>query len=157
MRVLALYLVAEGIASLAGIGSLWSFEAEELYASRVWVTIAMTAPVLLGLVLWCASRTVARWILPPPNDEPPAGTATVQTVAIATFGLFLVAVSIPRLWTSVLMLGERGAWQDEPPPFYKDPHVVGGMVSLAIGVLLCTGARYWSRLLARFRDLGYEK
>ena len=39
----------------------------------------------------------------------------------------------------------------------SDPTFLSQAASIAMGVLLCTGASYWTRLLSKFRDLGYEQ
>ena len=36
-------------------------------------------------------------------------------------------------------------------------HIFLDPATIVVGIVLCTGASYWTRLLAKFRDLGYEK
>jgi hypothetical protein len=158
VRLLALYLIVQGISYLPVVAQLWRPENEYMRASRVWSSVVMTAPIVLGLVMFVSSRVIAHWILPSEGvpDDPTAGVATYQSVAIGTFGLFLIAFAIPQLWSAILVLKENSIGVRRPKSFYEDPYVVGELVSLVLGVVLLTGARYWARLVARFRDLGYE-
>jgi hypothetical protein len=158
VRLLALYLIVQGISHLPVLAQLWRSEVEFMQTSRLWYSVTMTAPIVLGLAMFVSSRVIACWILPSEGvpDDPKAGVATYQSVAIGTFGLFLIAFAIPQLWTSILVLKENSIGVRRPKSFYEDPYVVGELVSLVLGVVLLTGARYWARLVARFRDLGYE-
>jgi hypothetical protein len=156
VRLLALYLIVQGISSVAGVVQMWKADDPNIRESAFWITVAMTLPIVFGAGLLAFSRLVAARLLPPTQvEESSPRAATVQSIAIGTFGLFLVAYAIPRLWTRVLLLEEPPWGWEEDRAFYEDPYLVGEIVSLVIGVVLFTGAGYWTRLFARFRDLGH--
>ena len=50
-----------------------------------------------------------------------------------------------------------GAGDNDYESWIEKPMALRQIASIAIGVLLCTGASYWTRLLAKFRNLGYEE
>ena len=46
---------------------------------------------------------------------------------------------------------------EAPPRWFEDSMIVSQLASIVMGVLLCTGASFWTRLLTKFRNLGYDK
>ena len=86
--------------------------------------------------------------------DPTPGASLVQSVAIGTFGLFLVAADLPNIVLSVSMLEMRNEVANQSKSLFQYPVFLGNVLSVGIGVVLLTGAAFWSRLISRFRRLG---
>jgi len=48
----------------------------------------------------------------------------------------------------------RNDFLKQSTSLYQDPAFLGSVLSVGIGVVLLTGAAFWSRLISRFRRLG---
>lgn len=161
VRLLALLLVVDGIAFVAYSLSSWrAAESMEDFPRKLWgfsYALAVVAPILFGAGVFALSRPIARWITPNSESptEAPARLSTVQSVAIGTFGLFLIAMAIPRAWASYLVFEEISPPSDESTTILDDHGFVSNLISLAVGIALFTGARFWTKLFSRFRDLGW--
>jgi O-antigen/teichoic acid export membrane protein len=157
VRLLALYLILRSIGNLPTIALLWN--SGDLPVQDFAYAAAMVMPVFIGLLALLFSRKLSRGILPAPEepDEASAWLSAIQSIAIGTFGLFLIAASVPNAWARYLefAVDEPRFASGEATPFYKDPYLVGDLVSCALGVALFTGAAFWTRLFTRFRDMGY--
>lgn len=119
------------------------------------------APFGLAALILVISRPLSRLLLPRRDPEPgePAKTrlVDVQSVVISTFGLFLLATEVPSLAAQLLVDRAPNADPLTPPPaWYHDLELDRMIISVLVGAALVTGAGYWSRLLHRFRNLGYS-
>ena len=156
VRILALSLIIERIASVPAWVTIWGRSERIGFATGFFWT-AVVGPLLAGIALLVGSRRLARWIAPRETEtgEGTANLATVQAVAIATLGLYLIALNLPVLIASVLELREAGNAETALNQIWY-PAAVSHTCSVLIGILLCTGASFWTRLFRRFRNLGYE-
>ncbi len=160
VRIFALYLIAVGVSSLPVLSSLWR---NELFtpSQRVAYSAAIVSTAVIGLAVLALSGVLARRLIPRTEAQaaPTARLSDIQSVVFATFGLLLIATTVPKLLSTILRYVEltRGGDDDSVQLGYEKSMVLSQVASIAIGVLLCTGASYWTRLLAKFRNLGYEE
>ena len=167
VRVFALYLIAQGVISFPALVSYW--RGGWLKSSQqLAYTAVIVSPVVIGLAVLAFSALLARRVLP--QTETPTGPAArlsdVQSVVFATFGLLLIATTVPGLLGSYLEHADivpvdefeyRQRTGEARPRWLDDPMVVSQIASIVMGILLCTGASFWTRLLSKFRNLGYDK
>ena len=157
VRLLALYLIARAARSLPALISGWfSFRIlkhDGLFAA---VVLAAVLPLLLAIGMAVFSRRIARWVMPSSEEplDPTPGVSLVQSVAIGTFGLLLLATDLPDIVLSVATLEMRNEMMSQSRSLLQDPKFLGSVLSVGIGVVLLTGASFWSRLISRFRRLG---
>ena len=159
VRIFALYLIAQGVSALPGLSALWSMK---LFTSsqQVLFSAAAVSPAVIGLAVLALSGVLARRLIPRTEAQaaPTARLSDIQSVVFATFGLLLIATTVPKALRTILMYVEpTGAGDDDYESWIETPMALSQIASIAIGVLLCTGASYWTRLLAKFRNLGYEQ
>ena len=155
VRLLALYLVIQAFRNAAPMYALWRANSPpEDSGLGVWIVFAAVAPLVVGAALAVFSRSVARWVAPGADEgaESTPGIAVLQSVAIGTFGLFLIAVDLPRLVSNVLSLSARNGAFRTSYRLLEDPLFLRSAVS--VGIALCVGAPFWSRLITAFRGLG---
>ncbi len=152
VRIFALFLIAQGVSALPALYALWR---NELFtpSQRVAYSAAIVSTAVIGLAVLALSGVLARRLIPRTEAQaaPTARLSDIQSVAFATFGLLLIATTVPKLLGTILRCVELTSWTVEKPMLLSQ------VASIAIGVLLCTGASYWTRLLAKFRNLGYEE
>ncbi len=155
VRIFALYLIAVGVSSLPVLSSLWR---NELFtpSQRVAYSAAIVSTAVIGLAVLALSGVLARRLIPRTDAQaaPTARLSDIQSVVFATFGLLLIATTVPKALRTILMYVEL---RDDDYERWIRPVALSQIASIAIGVLLCTGASYWTRLLAKFRNLGYEE
>ncbi len=159
VRIFALYLIAVGVSSLPVLSSLWR---NELFtpSQRVAYSAAIMSTAVIGLAVLALSGVLARRLIPrtEPQAAPTARLSDIQSVAFATFGLLLIATTVPGLLGTILKyVDPYRAGGDDFSSWIVAPTALSQVASIAIGVLLCTSASYWTRLLAKFRNLGYEE
>jgi len=157
VRLLALYLIVRAARSLPALISGWfSFRILKHEGMFAAVVFAAVVPLLIAIVLAVFSRRIARWVMPSSEKplDPAPGTALVQSVVIGTFGLFLIATDFPDVVLSVSTLEMRNDLLNQSRSLHQDPAFLGNVISVGIGVVLLTGASFWSRLISRFRRLG---
>ncbi len=156
VRIFALYLIAVGVSSLPVLSSLWR---NELFtpSQRVAYSAAIVSTAVIGLAVLALSGVLARRLIPRTEAQaaPTARLSDIQSVVFATFGLLLIATTVPKALRTILMYVELR--DDDYESWIGKPVALSQIASIAIGVLLCTGASYWTRLLAKFRNLGYEE
>ena len=156
VRIFALYLIAVGVSSLPVLSSLWR---NELFtpSQRVAYSAAIVSTAVIGLAVLALSGVLARRLIPRTEAQaaPTARLSDIQSVVFATFGLLLIATAVPKALATILTYVTRG--DDDHGSWIEKSMALSEVASIAIGVLLCTGASYWTRLLAKFRNLGYEE
>ena len=157
VRLLALYLIVRAVrrlpALIFGWSSLSTLSHVGLFAAAVLVAVV---PLLIAIGMALFSRRIARWVMPSSDEplDPMPGVSLVQSVAIGTFGLFLVAADLPSVVLSVSMLEMHNELANQSKSLFLYPAFLGSVLSVGIGVVLLTGAAFWSRLISRFRRLG---
>ncbi len=158
VRIFALYLIAQGVSALPALSALWRNELLTP-SQQVAYSAAIVSTAVIGLAVLALSGVLARRLIPRTEAQaaPTARLSDIQSVVFATFGLLLIATTVPKALRTILMHVEpTGAGEDDYERWIK-PVALSQIASIAIGVLLCTGASYWTRLLAKFRNLGYEE
>jgi len=160
VRVVALYLIANGITSAPYLYMVWNSEMYEEFGNRWWLTVAGSSSITMGLLLFFLSRPFARLVMPTgvQAEEPPANLSGIQSVAISTIGLFVIVLSLPDLLVGLATFSPAsGRATGEALRWYEDLQILAALVRVVLGVVLCTGPSYWARQLKKFRDLGYAK
>ena len=108
VRILALYLIAQGVSALPALASYWR---NEWFTSSMRVTylVAIVSPVVIGVAMLALSGVLARRLIPggEAQAKPAAGLSDIQSVAFATFGLLLIASTIPDLFASIVTFDVR--------------------------------------------------
>ena len=163
VRLLALYLIADGISVLPSlrmlprIGDLW----EEDITRLAWFAygLAIILPVCLGLLALLFSRALARGITPRRAEEEPlrAGLSDIQSAATGTFGLLLLAVTLPQLITSIAMHQPTRPHTKEEVSLFDDAYFVAEFATTLMALFLCTSAGLWVRMIRSFRNLGWKE
>jgi len=112
---------------------------------------------IVGVVVLVFSAVLARKLMPAtgPQSESAPNLAQIQSTAIATFGLILIAMTLPNLAGTAVLMMERPS-DEAIMGTYDRAAMASEIAGVVIGIVLCTGASFWTRLLAKFRDLGYD-
>ncbi len=163
VRLLALYLITMGISYLPGLKTLeYVSDAGSMTRAALFAYAAtMVLPLCLGILALAWSRPIARWVTPraaadEQEDSPRAGLADIQSLAIATFGLLLLAVTLPHLIRAIGLHRSSGRVDSEFFSHFDDWNLVAQAATVVLALLLCIGAGFWTHLLRRFRNLGWE-
>lgn len=162
VRLLALYLIADGISRLPGLTMLPHVgDYREDITRLAWLTwgFAIILPVCLGLLALLFSRALAWSITPRRAEEEPlrAGLSDVQSAATGTFGLLLLAVTLPQLITSIAMHQPTRPNTKEEVSLFDDAYFVAEFATTLMALFLCTGAGLWVRMIRSFRNLGWKE
>jgi len=102
IKVIAVYLMARGISETPGIATFYQFSTSTINENNQFFLVmvgAIITPLIVGIVLWLLSNKIARAIVHDDvsNIEDFSSTAAqVQVVAIATIGLILLVLTLPR-------------------------------------------------------------
>ena len=132
VRLLALYVIADGISVLPEITALPRIgHGEYEVTGQVWIAyrLAVILPVCLGIAALVFSRPLARVLTPRRAEEtgaPDAGIPDVQSAAIGTFGLLLLAA--PKL------AGRRT----------QEALVAGGIIGVVAALVLSIALGLWT-------------
>jgi len=156
VRLFALYLIAEGVSASPALHGILSDQGMSA-AQRLTLSTAIVGMAVVGVAVLVFSPALARRLMPATGaqSDSPANLAQIQSTAIATFGLILIATTLPNLAGTAVLMIERPS--DEGfMGSYGRAAMASEIAALVIGIVLCTGASFWTRLLAKFRDLGYE-
>ena len=166
VRLLALYVIAQGIGVLPSLAALPPISDSDYGVTRsVWIAyrLATILPLCLGLLALLFSRAIARRLTSHRTEDADipsaarAGVRDMQSAAIGTFGLLLLAVALPRLLAAIAFRSSPSRFDDEEVGLFEDPYVVTQLATVVMALLLCIGSGFWVRLLRRFRDLGWKE
>ncbi|MEM8884488.1 MAG: hypothetical protein AAGD14_10485 [Planctomycetota bacterium] len=157
VRLVALLEIASGIHTASQSIRFWADDLDMQRHIVVGLTITSFLPLLVGVALFLASKTIAAWILPKRDQEAreEPDNASIHSVVTGLIGIYCLTFAIPNLLSRLLVLGtpefgwEASAWY-ESMPFVRD------LISLGFALTLFLGASFWTKLFFKARDFGHE-
>jgi hypothetical protein len=156
VRLVALIEVSQGIHTASMSVQYWLDDVNLDRWRAVWITVASLSPLVLGTVMFFASRKIAAWMLPrqAQTEEVPPGNSEIHSVVTGLIGIYCLGFAVPNLWSRWMIFGTpsfggESVWH-ESMPFMRD------LVAVGFGVALFVGARFWTRLFFKLRDLGHD-
>jgi len=164
LRVLSVYIMARGIMELPNLYTISLYAGSvvsEMEAQKSILYLAVVSPVVVGLALWFLASPLSSLVV-----GPEAGTHTpknisvseIQAVVIATVGFILFFFTVPGFVGLMVQLYGTQNMIDGERIFNSNTlsYVLSSGLKLLLGLLLIMGARFWVRLLTRFREFGLE-
>lgn len=102
VRVVAIYVIAQGIMYLPSIHSVMLYGSNRTGVDESAFSLIIAAifgPMIVGLVLWAAAPTISKWIVVGAEEDAaeqaPFTLRQLQAVVISTAGLVIVFLSLP--------------------------------------------------------------
>jgi len=165
VRVVAIYLVVQGIAQTPGIIPLFtysSFEGSESVQIMTVLVLVILFPLIVGTFLWLASEKLSRAIVGGGVESDSSSSidaSHIQAVAISTIGLIVLFLALPQLAGSVIQLFGSSNIIDGERVFNATAisYLVINSMELLLGLCLVVGANFWVKVLNNFREAGLRK
>ncbi len=157
LRVLAVYIAAEGITSVAEIVSVWSIPTarrEDLPVTWI-VVFALVMSGGFGALVWgispyLAQKMVARF---EPITNTTINVKSMQGAILSIAGLLLFFTSLP----SIISLSIRAASSEAEASLSAISGLVAQLVKAGLGAYLVLGTASLVAFINRFREFGLEE
>lgn len=165
VRLVALYLIAQGITSLPNLYFYFpGMQHAESFSSFIYAVafISILSPVVIGVLLWVIAPLVSNSLTSPFQGAELNNTFNdnqLQTSAIFLIGIYLLTISIPDLVAAIYQyskLAELESLRDSAKTSIQ-ASLLTATIELVLGVLLVVGANAITRWVSRLRNLGLNK
>ena len=163
LRLIAIYLIAQGITSMPNIYLLLSTYSQESSGTNivyVSIILAILSPLLIGILLWVISPKICNYLIPENKDTSSVNRnidiKELQITAIVLIGVYLSATTIPyafsvnyQLFSN--MVEVNGAKTCNLSILYN---AISVNVKLLVAVLLIIGSTTINNIIVKIRTSG---
>lgn len=147
LRLFAVFMIIMGLVGLPGVVLALKDNSVPLDSKvdiRLYIA-SLLLPIVLGVLIWIASPSMARWMAGKDERSGSAVQLDVQRMQAVAFVVLGVWLAIKTL-SQVLVFAANAEM--------SDPYVWQQAVELVLSICLIAGAKTLSRLAVRFREYG---
>ncbi len=170
IRILSIYLISQYIVQISGylVMQLAATVRQESIDSLLFLILSM-APLVLGILLWIISGTLAKWVVGKTTDTDyvegeekegmPLNAFQLQAVALSTAGLLIIFTTLPSIFNLLFqMFSEDSVLEGIIMHENGIPGLFFGLLfKVVLGILLVMGNGFWSNLLYKFKEFGLKE
>ena len=165
IRIVAIYLMAQGIIQVPGIATVLSYPSAQGSTSLqiiLAISFAIITPLIFGVFLWVISNKLSTWVVGGSyntESENELNSAQLQAIAFCTIGLVIMFMTIPSLVGQIIQLYSNPDIFDGDRAFntIAVSNIVATSLKVFLGLLLVLGTKFWVRLLHNFREFGLHE
>jgi len=161
VRILALYIVVQGIFVLPAITQIFTSDSSRIFGvfERLFLASSIFAPLVIGIIILTFSRRLGGWLSP----EKTAGETIkkvdfkeLQAVAFSIVGVFAIVHSTPILIRTLVARSNQSFQYLKQIALWQEPYFVASVTSLVIGIILFFGSKSLVRLYQWSKYLGHN-
>lgn len=165
IRIVAIYLAAQGIMQVPSIATVLSYgSSQESLNLQVILALsfAILTPLIFGIFMWAISNKLSSWVvgdLSSVESENDLNSAQLQAIAFCTIGVVIMFTTFPILVSQIIQLYSVENIIDGDTAFNTIliSNLVATSLKVVLGLLLVLGAKFWVRLLHKFREFGLHE
>ena len=165
IRVLAIYFMARSVQILPDFYSaLFYFKSDA--TTEIAVVLGSSVILATGPLLWVLAKPMSRWILRDvAGDYLGSGVRVgeIHAIAIATVGLIIVILNLPRLVTLVWQLfyssESASLFMGETRIFREGliSYIIQETLLILFGIILMVRVNFVVQMVSKLRNFGYDK
>jgi len=162
IRIVAIYLIAQGISSIPGVYLFIStYDPEGSYNTILYgsVLIAIFSPIIIGIALWFSAPKLSNYFIsthPTSENNPELNVSQLQSAVIVLIGVYLIAVSIPALFSVYYQLINMTPEVNGSKTINISilSNAISVTIKLLFGVALILGSNFIVRGISKLRTIG---